>query len=62
MAAKYSYQYEFIKDAPKAGIKIGDAQFFDKKKGGELVKLGWCKFAGRYKLGMSNGSTALIPA
>jgi hypothetical protein len=62
MAAKYSYEYEFIKPSVKAGINAGDRQFFDKKKGDELVKAGWLKFVNRYKLGMHNGATCLIPA
>lgn len=60
---KYSYQYEFIKASEKAGIKIGDTQFFDKKKGDELVKAGWCKFNGKFKLAFVEGSgTCLVKA
>jgi len=62
MAAKYSYQYEFIKASERAGVKVGQLEFFDKKKGDELVKAGWLKFKCRYKLAMDNGATCLIPA
>lgn len=56
--SKYSYLYKFIKSVPKANIASGDEMFFDKSKGDILVKKGYAKFVGKFKL--ANGKFGTI--